>query len=94
MKRLLEELLPRPEHALAPGTALRDDLVPLRRVKFGRHRLVFVASREKRLAIVLLIGFRKDGDKHDVYEDVRRRARRGEFDSALAELGAASMGRR
>jgi mRNA-degrading endonuclease RelE of RelBE toxin-antitoxin system len=92
LRRLLQELLPIPEHAFAPGTMLRDEFAGLGRVKFGRHRLIYVASREKRILVVLFIGFRKEGDKHDAYRELDRRLRAGEFASCLAQVGVVKKG--
>jgi hypothetical protein len=38
-------------------------------------------------AVVLFIGYRKEGDKHDAYVEFERHLKRGAFDQQFAELG-------
>ena len=63
------------------------NLSGVRRAKLGRERVFFLASREKQLAIVLMLGFRKEGDRSDAYVEIVRRIRRGEFDKQFLEAG-------
>jgi hypothetical protein len=87
LKRLLTEVVPVEDHAFGPATALRGALASVKRAKAGRTRLFFLASREKQKAIVLMLGFRKEGDRGDAYEEIARRIRRGEFAAQFAEIG-------
>jgi len=43
----------------------------------------------KQIAIVLMLGFRKEGDHNDAYVEIVRRIRRGEFDEQFREVGIA-----
>jgi hypothetical protein len=92
LEKLLREVISNEDHAFSSATALgrrRDSNLPgVRRAKIGeRGRVFFLASREKKLAIVLMIGFRKDGDRNDAYLEIARRIRRGEFDEQFREAG-------
>lgn len=73
--------------ALSDQTRLRGDLSSVRRIKKQRLRLFFIASTAKQAAIVLFLGYRKEGHKHDAYTEFERRVRRGEFDQQFADLG-------
>ena len=85
--RILERFVAVPEHALDTRYRLRAPLASVFRVKVGRLRIFYLASKPKQRAIVLAVGYRKEGDKHDAYDDFKRRIRRGEFDAQFAELG-------
>jgi mRNA-degrading endonuclease RelE of RelBE toxin-antitoxin system len=85
--RYLVEVIADPVHAFDPRHALRAPLASVRRIKAGRLRIFYLASKPKRRAIVLAVGNRKEGDKRDAYKDFERRIRRGEFDAQFAELG-------
>jgi hypothetical protein len=87
LRKLINEVVAVEDHAFGPATALRSGLSPVRRAKMGRLRLFFLASREHRAASVLMVGYRKAGDKNDAYEEIARRIRRGEFDAQFDELG-------
>lgn len=81
------------ENAFSPAAALGRrgpvNLSGVRRAKLGRGRVFFLASRQKQLAIVLMLGFRKEGDRNDAYVEIVRRIRRGEFDDQFREIGIA-----
>ena len=61
-------------HALPyrEGTRLKDELAGYRRVKKGRHRIFYAVDEERSLIIILHIGFRKAGDRHDAYREFQR----------------------
>lgn len=85
---MIRDVVANPDLALAHQNMLKDDLAGVLRVKVGRrHRIFYLASSEKRRAIVLMFGFRKEGDKNDAYEVVRRLVRKGAFDAHFAALG-------
>lgn len=91
LKKLLHEVVTNEDLAFAAATALGRrgpvNLAGVRRAKLGRQRVFFLASREKQLAIVLMLGFRKEGDRNDAYVEIVRRIRRGEFDEQFREAG-------
>ncbi len=93
LKKLLQEIVTSEDHAFSAATALGRrgsvNLAGVRRAKLGRQRVFFLASREKQLAIVLMLGFRKEGDRKDAYVELVRRIRRGEFDEQFREAGIA-----
>ncbi len=67
---------------------LKEDLAGVFRVKVGKRiRIFYLASSVHNTAIVLMIGYRKEGDKNDAYEVLRRLLHRGAFDAHFAELG-------
>lgn len=68
------------------GKPLLDEFQGLYRISFGRYRIIYRVIRDSRnssvtriVIRVLLTGIRKQGDKRDVYERVRRLLRRGEL---------------
>lgn len=88
VREVLDDWLTDPELALAHKHALTDDLKNVFRIAFGaRMRLFYLVSSRRRRVVVLLIGYRKDGDKNDAYEVLRRRIKAGEFDAIFEELG-------
>ena len=91
LKKLLVEVVTSEDLAFSSATALGRrgpvNLAGVRRAKLGRQRVFFLASRERRLAIVLMLGFRKEGDRNDAYVEIVRRIRRGEFDEQFREAG-------
>jgi len=91
LKKLLQEIVTNEDLAFSAATALGRrgpvNLSGVRRAKLGRQRVFFLASRERQLAIVLMLGFRKEGDRNDAYVDIVRRIRRGEFDEQFREAG-------
>jgi hypothetical protein len=93
LKKLLQEIVSNEDHALSAATALGRrgslNLAGIRRAKLGRERIFFVASREKQVAIVLMLGYRKEGDRNDAYVEIVRHIRRGEFDEQFREAGIA-----
>ncbi|MEY4510529.1 MAG: Toxin with endonuclease, of toxin-antitoxin system [Pseudomonadota bacterium] len=66
---------------------LRDELRCVQRLKLGRFRLFFIYSTPLQRVSVLYIGFRKEGDTADAYEEFGRLLKRGYFDNMFAELG-------
>lgn len=88
LERCAKELLP--QHAHNPNHMLSG---PLRgvvwRVKQGRLRVFYATTVTSAVAILLFIGFRKDGDKNDAYKVLDRRIRAGDFDPQFAQLGVA-----
>ena len=91
LEKLLKEVVANEEHAFSSLTALGQrnsgNLTGVRRAKTGRNRVFFLASREKKLSIVLMIGFRKEGDPHDAYLELAKRIRKGDFDPQFVEAG-------
>ncbi len=91
LRKLLQEIVTNEDLAFSAATALGRrgpvNLSGVRRAKLGRQRVFFLASRERQLAIVLMLGFRKEGDRNDAYVDIVRRIRRGEFDEQFREAG-------
>lgn len=73
--------------AFLPQFRLKRDLVGILRVKKGRLRLFYIASSQKGRAIVLMIGYRKAGDKNDAYEELSYLLKRGAFKPQFDELG-------
>jgi hypothetical protein len=84
---VIRTIVANPELAFMPKHALRSPLAGVFRIKKGRFRLFFIASREKQAAIVLFLGYRKEGDKRDAYSEFERHLRRGAFDPQFVELG-------
>jgi hypothetical protein len=91
LEGLLKGVVVSEDHAFSSATALGRrhsvNLSGVRRAKMGRTRVFFLASRERQLSIVLMIGFRKEGDQHDAYAELKKRIRRGEFDAQFLEAG-------
>ena len=82
-----------PEHACHPVHTLSGNLRGvIYRAKAGRLRIFYTASASLRLAILIDVASRKDGDKHDAYEVLKRRLRAGDYDESLAECGHARPG--
>lgn len=86
IKRCAVDFLP--EHALLGHNHLSG---PMRgivfRTKAGRLRVFYTLSVAAKLVILLDVGYRKDGDKHDAYEVLKRRIRAGAYDEQFAECG-------
>jgi hypothetical protein len=84
----LDELIP--GHALDNQFALGQRsgvrLAGIYRTKVGRLRIFWIASSAKQRAIVLFIGYRKEGGKKDAYTEFIRRLQAGEFDHYFGEL--------
>lgn len=88
IERMLREYLP--EHALNPKHRKRGEFVNIRATHVGRRdRLVWIASEDGRVAVVLMLGFVKDGDHGDTYPELLRELKRGTFDTQFAELALA-----
>lgn len=87
LKKILTEVLPVEALAFGQRTPLGKDLRRIRRQKLGRLRIFYLASREHQRVIVLFIGYRKAGDKHDAYTEFDRHLKGGEFDDHFIELG-------
>lgn len=80
-----------PEHATNPQAMLgrrgNVNLHGIYRHKTGRTRIFWIASDEKKTAIVLFIGeTRKQGDKKDPYRMIEKYLRSGVFDDYFIEL--------
>jgi hypothetical protein len=84
---LIEKVIGESDLALLARNRLSGDLAGILRVKKGRFRLFYILATEKVAARVLYVGFRKEGDKRDAYEEFRRYLRAGVFDPQFAELG-------
>jgi hypothetical protein len=89
IRDIVNTRLCQPGVAFESTHAMKHDLANLFRWKFGRNRLIYIASSEKRQVTILLVGFRKQGDASDVYEELRRRLKSDEFDALFADLGMA-----
>lgn len=83
----IEKKLLVPERALDPSTAL-SHLPPLRRFKLGPNfRIIFIASRESNLFILLYVGRRRGkNDRKDPYAHVGKKLERGDYDADIAML--------
>lgn len=66
---------------------LRKPLANVGRSKWGRFRIFFIASSQQQRIVVLFIGYRKEGDKKDAYEEFSRLLKRGSFDDIFQALG-------
>lgn len=84
IRKLVEHIVAESDLATLPKHRLKDDLTGVLRIKHGRLRLFFIANQEA--AIVLMVGYRKAGDRHDAYEEFGRLLQRGTFDQLFAEL--------
>jgi mRNA-degrading endonuclease RelE of RelBE toxin-antitoxin system len=84
---LIKTVIAESDLALLPKNRLSGELAGVLRIKKGRFRLFYLASTEKAAAVVLFIGYRKEGDKHDAYVEFERHLKRGAFDQQVAELG-------
>lgn len=85
-RKAIESQVLHPEYTLTGRTSLQH-LSPMRRVKMGKYRLVYVACKKKKIVILLYVGRRRDGDKNDVYKVVKGLKERGRFDEEFAEVG-------
>lgn len=85
--QLLTTVISESDLAFSSQNRLTGSLSSVLRVKKQRLRLFFIASSAKQSAIVLFVGYRKGGHKHDAYAEFERRVRRGEFDQQFADLG-------
>ncbi|MEK6608518.1 MAG: hypothetical protein AABZ30_12735 [Myxococcota bacterium] len=83
--RLIERLRADPFH---PSFRLKHDLAGIFRDKFGRMRIFWAASSERRRVVVLLFGYRKEGDRKDAYEVPRRVLRSPELAPSFEWVGA------
>jgi hypothetical protein len=85
VRRAIVEVLP--EHGLDPSHVKSQNLSGIRAMHVGdRKRLVWIASAEKGLVTILMLGDVKEGDKHDTYAVLAKELGRGTFDTAFAEL--------
>jgi hypothetical protein len=89
IRHIIENIVANPDHAFISKHHLRGNLAGILRVKTGRLRLFFIAKRTEGAAIVLFIGYRKEGDKRDAYTEFLRLLNRSAFDAQFAELGLA-----
>jgi hypothetical protein len=89
LERVSSGVVAHPELCFLADYALKDDLRGIRRYKLGRGRLFYIASPEKRMAIILHFGeTRRAGDpKRDAYAEFRRLLRSTEFDRLFPKLG-------
>lgn len=90
--RVLKEYLP--EHGLDPKHLRKGkELAGIRAMHVGdRDRIVWIGSQEKNAIVVLMVGYRKAGDRQDVYTVAERELSRDTFDEAFAELGMPKPG--
>src|SRR5436309_2068728 len=68
------------------GKPLDDEMQGLYRISYGQYRIIYRVVRDSRnpdviriVIRVILAGIRKEGDKRDIYERLRRMLRRGEL---------------
>ena len=89
LRACLDELIPRfaldRRFALAEHDGVR--LSGIYRDHVGRLVVFWIASSEKKLAIVLFVGYRKEGDQKDAYRAFARHLRAGSFEKYFEELG-------
>ena len=88
----VREKLPLPMVALSARHALENkkyNFANIYSCGFGRNRILYLASSEKRQVTILMTGYRKSGDAHDVYEELYRQLHGGAFDTIFLELGVA-----
>ena len=87
--KLIKEVISDPRLAIRRNHMLKGTLANVLRVKTGRLRIFFLASSARERAVVLWIGYRKEGDRKDAYTEFERLLRAGTFDQQFAELGVA-----
>jgi|HubBroStandDraft_2_1064218.scaffolds.fasta_scaffold469942_2 mRNA-degrading endonuclease RelE of RelBE toxin-antitoxin system len=90
VRRILQDALTNPVIAFARDHGCREgqhDFGNVFRFKVGRYRIFYIGSSTLQRLIVLFIGYRKDGDKHDAYAELSRRLKSTEFDDVFKELG-------
>ena len=89
VRRVMEEIIPKfplpPQYALTKKHG--SNLKGIFRTKAGRLRIFWIASSKAKTAIVLAIGFRKEGDRNDAYSYLVRLLRSGDLDICFEELG-------
>jgi len=89
--RMVDEVLDKiiPERAVDRGYGLSGTLANVFRCKKGRMRICWIASSEKREAVVLFISEtpRKEGDKHDPYKLFEQLVASGGYDEVFDQLG-------
>jgi hypothetical protein len=91
LERISASITADPIHCFDNQRALVGDLRGISRCKLGRGRLFYIASLERRMAIILYFGeTRRAGDsQNDAYSVIRRLLRSTEFDLLFAKLGIA-----
>lgn len=89
LERVSAEVVGDATKCFDPQYALRAPLDGVYRYKLGRGRLFYIASSERKMAIVLHFGdTRREGDKQrDAYAEFSRLVRSTEFDRLFAKLG-------
>jgi hypothetical protein len=87
IRRVLVDYLP--THALRTDhLRLGRGITGIRVIHIGaRDRVVWIASKEKSAAVVLMLGLVLEGDTEDSYQVVREQLRLGRFNTAFTELG-------
>jgi len=86
--KIVKEVIANPDLSISPQNMLKSSLAGVLRVKVGkRYRVFYLASSTRGRAIVLLFGYRKNGDKNDAYRVFERLLHRGVFDAYFTELG-------
>ena len=55
------------------GKPLRKELSGLRSLKMARYRVIYAVNEPTRVVTVRAIGIRKEGDRLDVYEVMKKR---------------------
>jgi len=89
LRACLDELIPR--FALDRRFALTEHdgvrLNGIYRDHVGRLVVFWIASSDQNVAIVLFVGYRKDGDANDAYRALARHLRAGSFEGYFKELG-------
>lgn len=72
----IKELASEPEKR---GKPLGDDLAGFRAIRASgqRYRIVYDVNPGKKVVMVIGIGIRKEGDKGDIYEQLKKLARLG-----------------
>lgn len=54
------------------GKPLSGPLKSLRSIRSGRYRIIYKVERSKIVVLILVIGMRKESDKHDIYAYTKR----------------------
>ncbi len=88
IRKKAENLLSNPTGALDPQNALRPPLTGVWRFHLNdRIRVVYLVRPDHTEARVIFVGFRKDGDKDDVYSQLTRLLRGTALDAEFQTLG-------
>lgn len=65
---------------------LRKPLQGVQRQKYGRYRIFYLASEKHKRAIILFVGYRRDGHPSDAYSKFEAMWKRGDFEPQRVEL--------